>query len=98
VIAHQTDDVEPSITITGMCLAVERDSSGYINGFPSRGLKYTSGNILTPKMCSELGLSNPSRWFNFGNRLIVLKTVSKPFDPLAKLNGTKKVKTVYKSL
>jgi hypothetical protein len=87
VIAHQTDDVEPSITITGMCSAVEGDSSGYIKGFPSRGLKYTSGNILTPKMHSDLHLSNPSRWFNFGNRLTVLKTVSKPFDPLAKLNG-----------
>jgi hypothetical protein len=58
VIAHQADDVEPSITITGMCPAVECDSSGYINGFPSRGLKYISGNILTPKMHSNLCLSN----------------------------------------
>jgi hypothetical protein len=87
MIAYQTDDVEPSITITGMCPAVECNSSGYINGFPSRGSKYTSGNILTPKMHSDLRLSNLSMWFNFGNRLTVLKTVSKPFDPLAKLNG-----------
>jgi hypothetical protein len=53
VIAHQADDVEPSITVTGMCPAVERDSSGYISGFPSRGLKYISENILTPKMYSK---------------------------------------------
>jgi hypothetical protein len=70
-----------------MCPAVERDGSGYVNGFLSRGLKYTSGNILTPKICSDLHLSNPSRWFNFGNRLTILKTVFKLFDPLAKLNG-----------
>jgi hypothetical protein len=59
-------------------------SNRYINGFPSKGLKYTSGNILTPKMHSDLCLSNLSRWSNFGNCLTVLKTVSKPFDPLAK--------------
>jgi hypothetical protein len=69
--------------------AVERDGSGYVNGFPSRRLKYTSGNILTPKIRSDLRLSNPLRWFNSGNRLTVLKTVFNPFDPLAKLNGKK---------
>jgi hypothetical protein len=39
VIAHQTNDIEPSITITGMYPAVERDGSGYVNGLPSRGVK-----------------------------------------------------------
>jgi hypothetical protein len=38
-------------------------------------------------MHSDVCLSNLLMWFNFGNRLTVLKTVSKPFDPLAKLNG-----------
>jgi hypothetical protein len=36
VIAHQTDGVEPSITITGMCPAVERDNGQYTHGFTSR--------------------------------------------------------------
>jgi hypothetical protein len=59
VIVHQTDDVEPSITITGMHLAVERDSGEHTNSFPSRGSEYISGSILTLKMFSDFRLSNP---------------------------------------
>jgi hypothetical protein len=62
-----TDDIEPSITITGMCPAAERQNSQYTH---SRGSNIPQETSWHPR-CPDLRLSNPSRWVNFGNRLTV---------------------------